>query len=179
MNLPYAAAAIASAILTGCAHLGPATHLGNSGVTRHVPAQHAATTTTSVDTTAPVAWGPDQAALAVAETYAKLALSYTWNTGPDAWIDRVAPLCTPQWAAQLRASGDGGGGGWAAVVAHRQSATASILAVYPAYGPGPGRRLVATAQVSLTGAVPATGSMAIAVDLLPGPGGSWLVGWAG
>ncbi len=124
-------------------------------------------------------WRPPTAAIAVAENYAVAALSFDW-THPAAITDRLRPLSTPQWAAQLDADADGGGGGQADLIAAHATIVAHPLAAYPSVGPGPGKRIEVTATVTVTvlGHTPATSPAAVAVDLLAQPDGRWLVAWS-
>lgn len=143
-----------------------------------LPSPAAATSTTLAVPTPP--WRPPPGAVTVAERYVTAALSYTWTEPPGTWIAQVTPISTPQWAAALTSNADGGSGGWAAIVAGHDTAAARVLGVYPSAGPGPGRRLEVTAQVTRTSvAGTSVATTALAVDLLPDAGGGWLVGWAG
>ncbi|MCU4186450.1 hypothetical protein K6U06_18930 [Acidiferrimicrobium sp. IK] len=179
---PFTAAVIAAG---GCG--GPATtartaptpaSASASGSLIPVPSPKASTSTTIAVPAPP--WRPPPAAITAADRYVTAALSSTWTETPRAWIAQVAPICTQQWAAALASNADGGGGGWAAIVTSRDTAAARVLAVYPSGGPGPGRRLEVTAQVTRTGpAGTSVATTALAVDLLSQPDGSWLVGWAG
>ena len=125
--------------------------------------------------------GSPAAADAIARRYVTAALSYSWSRPPNTWIDQVRPMCTPQWAAAISDSTDGGAGGWAAVVAAHQVAVAAVTAAYPSAGPGPGRRLEVTAVVTVKAgdSRPSTHPAVLAVDLLGQSDGTWLVGWAG
>lgn len=127
----------------------------------------------------PPAWQPPAQAVEVASAYVRAALSYSWTQPPGAWVAQVRSWCTPQWAAALDADADGGTGGWAAIVADRDTATAAVLAVYPMAGPGPAQPVEVTATVTVSGVHPAVRPAALAVDLLRGPDGVWKVGWAG
>ena len=124
-------------------------------------------------------------AVAVAGAYVTQALSYTWHEASDAWVGRVAPLCTPEWLAVLRApSADGGGATWAAVLASHATATAQVLGTYPGAGPGPGQRLYVRAALDVTAGRPpgqpaARRRITMVVDVVAVGGGRWLVGWAG
>jgi hypothetical protein len=122
-------------------------------------------------------WRPPPAATTVAENYAAAALSFDW-THPGAAAARLRSISTPQWAAQLDADADGGEGGQAGLIAAHATITAHLLSAYPSAGPGPGERIEVTAIVAVLGHAPATHPAAVAIDLLPQPGGHWLVAWS-
>lgn len=178
-------AVLAAAVLTiaiaaaGCS----ATH--HPPANRHAapaarPAAQTATRLDQVPGSVPaLPWEPSPAAIAAARRYATAALSYTWSRPADSWIEQVTPLCTPQWAATLRNSADGGTGGRPATITAHQTATATVLAVYPSAGPGPGQRLEVTARVAVTavGQPLQTVPAVLSIDLLDQPDGAWLVAW--
>ncbi len=145
------------------------------------PAAQTATRPDQVPGSVPaLPWDPPPAAIAAARRYATAALSYSWSLPADSWIGQVTPLCTPQWAATLRNSADGGTGGRPTTLNGHQTATANVLAVYPSAGPGPGQRLEVTARVTVTaaGQPPQTVPAVLSIDLLNQPNGAWLVAWA-
>lgn len=181
------AASLTAAVIAAGGCGGPATtartapapaSASASGSLMPVPSPKASTSTTIAVPAPP--WRPSPAAITVAGRYVTAALSYTWTETPRAWMAQVAPICTRQWAAALASNADGGSGGWAAIETSRDTAVAEVLGVYPSAGPGPGRRLEVTARVTRAGpAGTSVATTALAVDLLPQPDGSWLIGWAG
>ena len=118
-------------------------------------------------------------AAAIARLYATAAFSYGYRLGPDAWITAVAGLCTPQWLTWLRASGDGGSGGWSHVVAEHDIATATIVGVLPVRSAPPALRMEVLLEVSVVGLSPRTQAGAVMVDVLALGANTWLVSWAG
>ena len=118
-------------------------------------------------------------ALAIARRYATAAFSYDYRLGPDSWIAAVAGLCTPQWLAALRASGDGGSGGWSQVVAEHDIATATVVRILPARPAPPALRMEVLLEVSVGGLSPRTQAGAVMVDVLAVGPNTWLVSWAG
>jgi hypothetical protein len=176
-----AATALAIGVLGGCA--AHATKTEPAQTSSRSPADVVAIPRSSSTITRqlpPAPWRPPPAAVAVARRYVIAALSYSWTEPPDAWTVTVASICTPQWDRALRMNADGGSGGRSAIVAGHDHAGTRILNIYPSAGPGPGRRLDITAQVTLTSSSKqsVTGAV-LSVDLLPQPDGSWLIGWAG
>ena len=111
---------------------------------------------------------------AVARGYARAALSYRYDQGPGAWVQAVAAVSTPAWAARLGAESDAGGGWWAGVVGRREVAEATVVAVHPAHGLGPGRQAVVVARVVVGGAEPGERIAVVSLDLLPTDAG-WRV----
>lgn len=150
------AAAAVAVVLAGC---GPHQRSPAATAVRRAPASSVPDT---VGSPHPVEDAPILDAEA-ADVAARYALAVSDASGPDGWVDDAAPLCTPQWLAQLRATGT-------PPIAARG---AVVVAVYPSRPRAGGQRAVVVV-VSDAGAS-GERTQVLEVELVQVEG-HWLVG---